>query len=381
MTPRIALIRSARTFGWIAAVGLLGWSISCPAAVVVMKGPDGQERHVGGWIVERSSVHVCVLTASGERTRIPLGYILKEVPACDQETLEALSPEAPEKYIKTGKALVAKREDPEARELGRRLLMIGARLNPDKYYVDACTALADTATEEMAGAEHLCRLLTARPSDKDRLARLRELLPRYEHTLNQELGDIAAGCREYVKGSPKALLGTIEGLRTQTAKRLVAGIFPNVSELRTAAAEVCPKCKGEKTVACANCGGYGATECKKCKGKGIATERYMSYRNVTVEKSCDACGQVGSVRCEVCGGVGRGICPTCLGTGLTKRWPPEFETRLHTLRQAAEDLFAGEGPWWQVPAGLKAPAFGSYTFDQDIDYTRTVYRNGIWVAP
>jgi len=347
-------------------------------AIVVVRSEEGKTERIGGWIRSDDTEKVVIRLAGGGDASIPKSRVVEILPAYDSKELTALKPEAPGEYFRLGEKLIKAKEDPEAMELGRRLLLLSAYLGPDDRYEKAYALLADTAADPVEQACCIYRLLVANPAKADVAKRYAALKARVREVQREEIEKLLAAVRDPGPGG-KDLAACVRSLRTIPARTLAKELPSFIETLDTTARE-CPRCGGSGWRKCERCDGFGAVRCGKCRGRGYqpGSSKSSSRRSGRTRpsrsssaQSCDACDACGLVKCPVC--QGKGVVPCCspAGDGKEKGLLRRIEKQLVSALD-----FPGEGyPW------LKAPTPGARTFEPDLDYTKTIFREGQWVKP
>ncbi|MDP6443881.1 MAG: hypothetical protein QGG36_05565 [Pirellulaceae bacterium] len=284
LTSRIAgrhrLPRVARTTSAVAALLIAGWTAACPAASVVLK--DGAT--VRGKLVSESEFEIVLNVPTGDggfRERVfdrqQIDIFLNPV---DKDRLATLRSDKPQAYQTFAEELAEKKADPDARELGIRLYLIAAYLNP-----------AERGRSCLLGMTNL-----ARNSEEERRFRAMVYLLDPAHERRWLAGAkvaAAVGDGGADEGSADLALQGIVALRRgelQEARNFSrrdeflaqldkVAVFVTRDEFVehavvrcpqcTRGLEQCPQCGGvgrHRGRVCSICSGRKKTECSRCRG-------------------------------------------------------------------------------------------------------------------
>jgi hypothetical protein len=313
-----------------------------------------------------------VRSADGKEHRIPRAQIVEVKPPYDEEVLEALSPEQPEEYYTLGAVLVARQDDPEAREMGRRLLLLSARLDPERLFTESYRKLADAAETDGERLGWLRRILVRDPLDSDVRAEYVATRGRVDGPLQGDLQHLVAGLEGFLNGSPQTAAAELSRVRSPELAQIAQAHLKEAERLTS-----CPLCHGSRVVTCRTCLGYGAIPCSRCNGTGVSTRRGYGGRGY---RRCTRCDQVGAVVCPTC--LGSGYVPCSCTRGNSDPVPsPATAALLRSALRDARSRMDRNARFWEADHSDRVPNWGSFLFAKDIDYSRTVFRSGRWVAP
>ncbi len=296
--------------------------------------------------------------------------VVPEVAERAKAALDALEQSAPRKVVESrrlGRAAYVREAKAILEQLGARQVR-EARNLADAAAVNPALA---AFREEIGDLQHFVRtvgdVLAAaavgakklRPGDKFRLGGLagdviesdgEKLVMRFGNVnVAKRLADLRPAdivdlaIRGY--GGPSSALDAKLGLfllaqrdyegarkRLDFARANNADVTRELALLARFSPQVCPDCKGAKSVACPDCEGKGVAsverrDCEVCKGKGGGR---CGFCHGTGRATCPSCGGSGRspiglncndcggrrwVRCRKCGGDGYLTCSACKGTG------------------------------------------------------------------
>jgi hypothetical protein len=361
------------------AVALSIAQIASGVIVVVTNHDDKIEKH-GGWVEAETSTRLYLRLANGGRGIFQKKKIVRIEPACEAKEIEALRPNSPGGYFRVGERLVKAKEDPETREMGRRLLLISAHLAPDRYYEKTYALLAATSRDDAEKASYIFRLLVAKPGDAELAKQYMALKPGLHKARARELRALLSAI-QYPGSKAHILAIRVRTLRTLPARTLATNLTTFLEQSAKHSGKACPKCNGSSWATCPQCDGIGATRCRTCKGRGYEKEKQSPAASRKPRRSrssprvsnivCAACGSSGQVKCADCTGVG--IVPCCLlkSTGEGLGALASVEKQIIANLKTPENGY----PW------MKTPLFGTRTFEPDIDYAKTIFREGKWDRP
>jgi len=361
--------RRPRALWALAAVlGTLTWG-AASAVTVFYRLDDAKPRTVAGYPVEETREHILLRKASGEVVRIPRDRVIRRVPAVEDRRLAALSPKDARGYLALGRELLGNRQDPEAAQNGRHLLLLAAHLDPDRYYTAAYRLLVARAPSAEEKALLLRHMVCSDPYDAELREAFRQARAQAVAQEQADLRGLVAGLELLSQGATAAAVKEFEAIRSTRLRRLGEQYLDSESGRRH-----CSNCGDTGRVICSRCKGYGAVVCDRCRGRGVVATRVRGRR---VYVPCPSCGSLGERICAACGGKGFLTCGKCASHALAGTRREAIQRTLEHARARLEP----ERLWWVGEAFAKVPRPGEYSFVDGVDYSRTVYRNGRWQAP
>lgn len=354
--------RTARRLPSLLAWLALGSMAPTVASGVILERKDGT-RVVGYLVGEDDRTITVRRVLDGEEVtqsfaKADLLVVLRPV---DPGRLEALDPAEPRGYRDYAEELAEKRDDPEARELARRLFHIAADLAPEELARGCLLGLAGLA--ESPAEERRCRALAYL------------LDPRHDRAV---LAPTAAAPSRRGDRARKAFVAALQAYRTrQTTRALelarrpgVRGYFEESPGLPSYE-EFVKSCMDHPE--CRKCGPDGRERCRTCRGTGTAGGFGGG--------ECPSCEGWGSLPCADCHGekstlsVDEELLRTILRCEVSEDGPP-------AARPRAGGGDAGPTPWSELLRHRTRPAPRlSIRSITEHDPRLSVYRGGRWVEP
>ena len=338
--------------------------------VIVLQ--KGENEGIRGVIVRKdeSQIVVKVLARSGktELRTIPRAQIEEIIETVDKQRLSGLKPSKPESYSLYAEELSDKRNDLEAREMGIRLFLIAAHLDPNRLGRSSLlgmTRLSRSSDEERRFRAMVYLLDTAH--DRSSLqAPQHQSRPVVSLKMDQGRFKSLLKVGELIRKGEKRTAQLM--IQRPPVRRALAryGQVMTAKQLENIASTRCSNCKG------------GKMKCTHCNGTG----RVAGTRRV----KCPRCMR-GTTLCNICFG------------NYVQRWTSRADSfRLLTLELAilkslgAEPLIAPAigarskakvSAWSKVVRSKqtqKAPTLTLQTITE-FDPRLSVYNNGKWGKP
>lgn len=295
--------------------------------------------------------------------------------------LEALSPESPVEYVRLGKKLIANRDDAQAMALGRRLLLLAARLNPERHYAEAHRSLAGATRDPVEAAAYLRRLLLADPFDRDARREYEKVRGAARAAVAADVRLLIEGLEALRDGAARPAAARLDAIKTRQVRDFAAAVLPGGISVR-GDAPACSVCGNTGQMLCSHCKGYGSVRCTRCNGLGRVAVKSRGSRSRTrsAYATCEVCRGTGETSCPKCHGAGRVACTACRGRKKRAALSAKAEGQVNRAIRKARARLHREG-WWLYDGVGKVPSFGTYIFASGIDYEKTVYRSGAWRKP
>ena len=326
--------RRTLVVAWIPAIFLIAeLPGECLADKVVLK--SGKTYH--GRIVEETDTSVTIETDDGKTTKQPKSIVKQILKSeINEQELEALRPDSPERYFEVGLRLADDADDPRIRGCAQHLLQVAIERDDNKFGIPGNMMLARLTD----GEERIRYLLEVfrRDSSQDLI---KEQLLAAKNQAFQEHQVFPKLRRDSQKTSMAiAIREESDFLAAQ-----LAPVWPrlpqDIAKLSTVKeAKPCNICKGMGVRPCGTRGCVkGVVSCGVCKGEGTLTRtRYAvttSGGGFNVDKvTCDRCDGRPKWQCRECGGAGKKPCLACSGERAkgekTKSipLPPDLEQKL-----------------------------------------------------
>jgi hypothetical protein len=284
----------------------------------------------------------------------------------DLNRLAHLSRDNPRAYRDYAEELAGQDADPEARALARRLYLLAAKLDPDRFASSSLLAMSALANTPMESRR--CRALAFL------------LDPNLEaNLLNPDAGKAAQPVKvqpKFLRDFSRALqcyrTGQIKLAREAANRGGVDRVFsaaPGKIDQQTflqwCSDAYCPTCKG-----------VGKSTCPACKGKGTVPGPF---------------GQ--PERCPTCKGQKLATCSACAGAGIQQPFPEDamrysLRAELWALDQLAGGDTGGKNAndansWSALfQKGQLSPIVPlSLETITELDPAKCHFRNGVWVEP
>lgn len=283
--------------------------------------------------------------------------------------LAALTPDDPLAYF----LLAEDAADMSQADLARQLFVLAAHLDPARFERSACLALADLADRQgdgesqrtllgmasMAFGGHAADVVPADAGASPAVAAssgVGEVSPLTdrERAFRHAASRVSATLGYYRLGQGQRALAAFDvGPESEAIVRNYGRAFGSLGRVLAFCRSYprCPNCKSERVV-----------KCSACRGTGVAEGRRD---------------------CPTCGGDKFVVCSTCRGR------PGEAvsDEQLDAMLRFEVGLLARRGSTWplqlDLDEGRPRPALESHRLPAmfNIDPTRTLYRDGQWLAP
>ena len=320
-----------------------GWSI-------IIELGKGQQVH--GFLVEENEKELTIKTISSDGKATETKYVrskIKIVHKVDRTKLAGLTPEKPNAYRELADALAKNANDPEARELARRLYLIAAHRTTGKVRRDCLLGMCDVANGS-AEARRIRAVAFMLDPERDP-----KILKRKPNTSNLAWDDFRIVLRAVRNGK-------VDGALKVAEKPGVAECFAAVPDFLSIHRfqEMCEKMR-------CDCGAKGSIDCPQCMVKGKVKLR-----------SCPNCSNRRNV-----------VCPDCDGRGVAKELTSAqlrliLQTELRLEKMKAKLDKSSRGSSWSTPlSNQQVTPVRELSLDSvtEIDPKKCVYRDGKWVTP
>jgi hypothetical protein len=289
---------------------------------------------------------------------------IKIIHQLDRNRLENLSSDVPKGYRDYAEELALQKNDPEAKDMAMRLLLIAAYLDPKQFGHSSLLRMSAIASTPLEARKCRAMAFLLDPTAAARLPKTDEVKPPPPAIAQ------AAALKEFGKALQYYRAGQIDAAKKSARFDGMDKIFtmaPGMIDQKT----FLQKCTD---ATCTTCKSKGKLKCTVCNGKKVTRNTF---------------GQV--VPCTTCNGSGIVFCTACDGTGMN---PISDEVLRIVIRAElwAVDQLAG------APRGKKGTADTTWSVIlearqanpvlplsletiTEFDPRKCLYRNGAWTAP
>ncbi len=263
-------------------LGVLLWLTAHKAGAVIIF-LKGQDQPVRGYLL-RQNERVVVIDqllpddTTKERTisRSDIDDMIQTVSA---ERLEALRPDAPDKYREYAEELAEKGKDPDARVAAIRLFLIAADLAPDRLGRSCLLGMVPLARNVNEQRRFRAMAYLLDPKHNPNLLRIPLPTATPKHTADPHQAEFMLRALRLLRQG-KGREALVQARRIKMKERLPSLTDTiTFAEFERACAPTCPYCK------------RGRVTCPECNGKKFV-----------LEKSCATCRARGDIACPHCGG-------------------------------------------------------------------------------
>jgi hypothetical protein len=362
------------TLEWTMSVWrfLLGLAVSlfCSAspawAILIEMKEVKNPVQVGGFLLrdDGTKLTISIRTPDGkEQLKEYLHAKITIVHQLDVKVLESLSKDNPKAYRDYAEKLAGQKKDPEAVDTALRLYLIAAKLAPDRFGSSSLLAMSDLASTPAEARKYRALAFLLDPKAGAELLKAEVVKPApLDKTQLRALEDFIKALQNYRAGRIEAAISTAK-------KDGVDKIFSMARLDQKTFLQWCADAH------CKNCSLAGRAYCSRCKGSGVVLSMF---------------GQ--KELCPTCKGKKTVTCPECGGTHVLEPLPEQtvhvvLRSELWAMHRqgVGEDAGPKEAPgpkgWSTVlKSGRLTPVRRlSLESVSEFDLSKTRYRNGKWV--
>lgn len=387
------------------------------AAEIAVVGEAGTQldEPIIGWVLENTAEYVTIAIDNRQPIRIPANRVAGIDNTLEDRYCRGLHPSMPDIYFTRGMMLLERTETPHHYMLGRRLLLLAAKLDPATYYTRVYRYLAQVADTHQQRLAWLERLVIVDPTNPDYRQTYTELQSRLAENVVHDYYAIIHAIHILASETPTQAIDPLTSLRTpelKTSAVSVIKLLPDPVDITPADDRPASTAddQDQQTIQqpplfgttgpqpCPRCYGYGAVICDTCRGTGLIRHVESAQardRNTPAQQRQDNRDRNRTNRpiitfdtCTECTGLGSRTCPRCNGSCIrTAAHDPNttIDVTDPSIRQAAQQLLDQATQLYQQlerqQSSAKIKPLGRYVFNNDTDFTHIVYNNGIWTAP